>query len=210
MIRRALFFILTILITIPCISEEPRGKVAVVLSGGGAKGISHIGVLKVIEQAGIPVDIVTGTSMGSIIGGLYSIGYTPQQLDSIVRGQNWLYILSVNENLMRQSIEDREKQNTYMLNKHISLNKRQISASPGLIKGKNLQTLFRCLTEGYNDSISFDVLPRKFACVATDLITNTEYDFHSGVLAEAIRSSMSIPAAFAPISKGDMVLVDGG
>ena len=210
MIRRALFFILTILITIPCISEEPRGKVAVVLSGGGAKGISHIGVLKVIEQAGIPVDIVTGTSMGSIIGGLYSIGYTPQQLDSIVRGQNWLYILSDNENLMRQSIEDREKQNTYMLNKHISLNKRQISASPGLIKGKNLQTLFRCLTEGYNDSISFDVLPRKFACVATDLITNTEYDFHSGVLAEAIRSSMSIPAAFAPISKGDMVLVDGG
>ena len=96
MIRRALFFILTILITIPCISEEPRGKVAVVLSGGGAKGISHIGVLKVIEQAGIPVDIVTGTSMGSIIGGLYSIGYTPQQLDSIVRGQNWLYILSDN------------------------------------------------------------------------------------------------------------------
>ncbi len=207
--RRILFLILTILFTVPCISEVPRRKVAVVLSGGGAKGVAHIGVLKVIEKAGIPVDIVTGTSMGSIVGGLYSIGYTPQQLDSIVRSQDWLYLLSDNENLRNQSIEDREKKNTYILSKHLTLSKRQISAG-GIIKGKNLQTLFRCLTEGYTDSISFDVFPRKFACVATDLVTNNEYDFHSGVLAEAIRSSMSIPAAFAPVKKGDMVLIDGG
>ena len=72
----------------------PRKKVGVVLSGGGAKGMAHIGALKVIEEAGIPIDYVVGTSMGSIIGGLYSIGYTPEQMDSMVRRQDWSFLLS--------------------------------------------------------------------------------------------------------------------
>lgn len=192
--------------------QRERKKVAVVLSGGGAKGMAHIGVLKVIEKAGIPVDIVTGTSMGSIVGGLYSIGYTPQQLDSMVRVQDWSFLLSDNEKLDNQDLEMREKANTYMLSRGLTFGKAKqkgVSKS-GLMKGKNLATLFNNLTHGYNDSIDFNSLPRKYACVATDVITNTEYDFHSGVLADAMRCSMSIPGAFTPVRKGDMLLVDGG
>ena len=90
-----------------------RKKVAVVLSGGGAKGMAHIGVLKVLEKAGIPVDIVTGTSMGSIIGGLYAIGYNANALDSMVRVQDWGYVITDKEDLRNQSLGDRRKQNTY-------------------------------------------------------------------------------------------------
>ena len=89
-----------------------RKKVAVVLSGGGAKGMAHIGALKVLERAGIPIDIVTGTSMGSIIGGLYAIGYNAQALDSMVRVQDWSYVITDREDLRRQSLNDRRKQNT--------------------------------------------------------------------------------------------------
>ncbi len=90
-----------------------RKKVAVVLSGGGAKGMAHIGVLKVLERAGIPIDIVTGTSMGSIIGGLYAIGYNANALDSMVRVQDWSYVITDKEDLRNQSLSDRRKQYTY-------------------------------------------------------------------------------------------------
>ena len=94
-------------------TEEPqRKKVAVVLSGGGAKGMAHIGVLKVLEKAGIPVDYVTGTSMGSIIGGIYAIGYNSHSLDSMVRVQDWSYVITDRENLRNQSLSDRKKQKT--------------------------------------------------------------------------------------------------
>ena len=85
-----------------------RKKVAVVLSGGGAKGMAHIGVLKVLEQAGIPIDIITGTSMGSIVGGLYAIGYNAQALDSMVRVQDWSYVITDREDLRGQSLSDRQ------------------------------------------------------------------------------------------------------
>ena len=185
-----------------------RKRVAVVLSGGGAKGMAHIGVLKVLERAGIPVDIVTGTSMGSIIGGLYAIGYNANALDSLVRVQDWGYVISDREDLSNQSLSDRRKQNTYFIN--TNLGKKDKNAG-GIIKGKNLAELFQQLCVGYTDSIDFTRdLPIPFACVATNIIDNSEYDFHSGRLAQAMRASMAIPAAFSPVRIGDMVLVDGG
>ena len=185
-----------------------RKRVAVVLSGGGAKGMAHIGVLKVLERAGIPVDIVTGTSMGSIIGGLYAIGYNANALDSLVRVQDWGYVISDREDLSNQSLSDRKKQNTYFIN--TNLGKKDKNAG-GIIKGKNLAELFQQLCVGYTDSIDFTRdLPIPFACVATNIIDNSEYDFHSGHLPQAMRASMAIPAAFSPVRIGDMVLVDGG
>ena len=185
-----------------------RKRVAVVLSGGGAKGMAHIGVLKVLERAGIPVDIVTGTSMGSIIGGLYAIGYNANALDSLVRVQDWGYVISDREDLSNQSLSDRRKQNTYFIN--TNLGKKDKNAG-GIIKGKNLAELFQQLCVGYTDSIDFTRdLPIPFACVATNIIDNSEYDFHSGHLPQAMRASMAIPAAFSPVRIGDMVLVDGG
>jgi NTE family protein len=191
--------------------EEPqRKKVAVVLSGGGAKGMAHIGVLKVLEKAGIPVDIVTGTSMGSIIGGLYAIGYNSHSLDSMVRVQDWSYVITDKEDLRNQSLNDRKKQNTYAFTTGLTIGKKDMNAG-GIIKGKNLAELFNQLCVGFTDSLDFTRdLPIPFACVATDIITNDEIDFHSGRLPQAMRASMAIPAAFSPVRIGDKVLVDGG
>jgi len=197
--------------TVTAVMPAARPRVAVVLSGGGAKGMAHIGALKVIERAGIPVDIVTGTSMGSIVGGLYAVGYDAATLDSLVRRQDWLFLLSDKETIRSPFINDREKENTYFLSKtlHFSGGKLQNNVG-GFIEGRNLARLFDNLTEGYHDSIDFSRLPIPFSCVATNIIDNTEYDFHSGRLSEAMRASMSIPGAFSPVRKGDMVLVDGG
>ena len=191
-------------------AQGKRKKVAVVLSGGGAKGMAHIGVLKVLEKAGIPVDIVTGTSMGSIIGGLYSIGYNANALDSVARAQDWSYVISDREDLRNQSLGDRLKQYTYIFTTGLTIGKKDMNAG-GLIKGKNLAELFQQLCTGYTDSLNFSTdLPIPFACVATDIIDNSEVDFHSGRLPQAMRSSMSIPGAFSPIRIGEKVLVDGG
>ncbi|MBR5749515.1 MAG: patatin-like phospholipase family protein [Prevotella sp.] len=187
-----------------------RKRVAVVLSGGGAKGMAHIGVLKVLEKAHIPVDIVTGTSMGSIIGGLYAIGYNANALDSMVRVQDWSYVITDKEDLSRQSLSDRNKQNTYLFSTGLTFGKHDLNAG-GIIKGKNLAELFGQLCVGFTDSLDFTRdLPIPFACVATDIIGNTEVDFHSGKLPQAMRASMAIPAAFSPVRIGDKVLVDGG
>ena len=187
-----------------------RKKVAVVLSGGGAKGMAHIGVLKVLEKAGIPVDIVTGTSMGSIIGGLYAIGYNANALDSMVRVQDRGHVITDKEDLHNQSLGDRRKQNTYFYTTGLTIGKRDLQAG-GFIKGKNLAELFQQLCTGYTDSLDFTHdLRIPFACVATNVIDNSEVDFHSGRLPQAMRASMAIPAAFSPVRIGDKVLVDGG
>ena len=189
---------------------QTRKKVGVVLSGGGAKGMAHIGVLKVLEKAGIPVDIITGTSIGSIVGGLYAIGYNAHSLDSMVRTQDWTYVITDKEDLRNQSLLDRKKANTFLFNTGMTIGKRNLSAG-GLIKGKNLAELFQKLFVGYTDSLDFcKDLKIPFACVATNIMDNSEVVFHSGRLPQAIRASMSIPAAFAPVRLGDMVLVDGG
>ena len=187
-----------------------RKKVGVVLSGGGAKGMAHIGVLKVLEKAGIPVDIVTGTSIGSIVGGLYAIGYNAHSLDSMVRAQDWTYVITDKEDLRKQSLLDRKKATTYLFTTGLTIGKRDVNAG-GLIKGKNLAELFQKLFVGYTDSLNFtNDLKIPFACVATNIMDNSEIVFHSGRLPQAIRASMSIPAAFSPVRIGDMVLVDGG
>jgi NTE family protein len=167
-------------------------------------------VLKVLEKAGTPIDIVTGTSMGSIIGGLYSIGYNANALDSMVRVQDWSYVITDREDMRRQSLSDRQKQNTYAFTTGLTIGKKDMQAG-GFVKGKNLAELFQQLCTGYTDSLDFSRdLRIPFACVATNVIDNSEVDFHSGRLPQAMRASMAIPAAFSPVRIGDKVLVDGG
>ncbi len=189
--------------------SQNRPKVAVVLSGGGAKGTAHIGALKVIEKAGIPVDYVVGTSMGALVGALYSIGYTPEQLDSMVNAQNWKFLLSDNPNPKEVLLDDRLKSEQYVLSVPFSLNSSNV-VDAGIIKGRNLARLFSTLTEGYQDSVKFNKLPVPFACVSENLVDGSEIVFHQGILATAMRSSMSIPGVFAPVYLNGMVLVDGG
>ena len=189
-----------------------RAKVGVVLSGGGAKGMAHVGVLKVLEKAGIPIDLIVGTSMGSIVGGLYAIGYNANLLDSLVKTLDWGYIITDKENMRKQTYLDRQKQNTYLFSTGMTFGKgRRNSNAGGIIKGKNLAELFQKLFVGYTDSTDFSrELPIPYACVATNIIDNSEVVFHSGKMPQAIRASMAIPAVFSPVRIDDMVLVDGG
>lgn len=122
---------------------QNRPKVAVVLSGGGAKGTAHIGALKVIEKAGIPVDYVVGTSMGALVGALYSIGYTPEQLDSMVNAQNWKFLLSDNPNPKEVLLDDRLKSEQYVLSVPFSLKSSNV-ADAGIIKRPESGTSVFC------------------------------------------------------------------
>ena len=182
---------------------------AVVLSGGGAKGAAHIGALKVIERAGLPVDYVVGTSMGAIVGGLYAVGYTPEELDSMMCSQNWRLLLSDRPAPQDQLLDERLQAERYVLSVPFTLRGGDVSDA-GIIKGRNLARLFSELTWQYPDSLCFDSLPIPFACVSEDLVNGTEVVFHQGVLATAMRASMSIPGVFSPVDLNGMVLVDGG
>lgn len=190
-------------------TAQKRPKVGLVLSGGGAKGVAHIGVIKVIEEAGIPVDYVVGTSMGSIIGGLYSIGYTPSQMDSMVRKQNWPFVLSDKIRRSKQNITSREDSETYLITVPWGKNISKTIFS-GLVRGENISNLFNELTVGYHEPTDFNKLPIPFACVAEDIVSGQEVDIHHGRLPIAMRASMAIPGVFSPVRKDSMVLVDGG
>ena len=205
--------------------RKERPKVGLVLSGGGAKGLAHIGALKIIEESGIPIDIVVGTSIGSIVGGIYALGYSAADMDSLVRAQDWN--LLIRDQMDRRDIsymskEDRDRyllsvpfMNAFNFNDETQANKGRsrslLRNMPGaLVEGQNLDQLFTKLSVGYQDDIDFNDLPIPFACVAVDLNTKDEYVFHHGSIVTAIRSSMSIPAYFTPVRVGDKFLVDGG
>lgn len=206
--RRLLLLIIALSLLLPAAMAD-RKRVGLVLGGGGAKGVAHIGVLKVLEEAGIPIDYIAGTSMGAIVGGLYSIGYNATEIDSMVRAQDWSMLLS--DRVKRSSLTFPEKKNSerYVLSLPFGKGKREPSIQ-GMIKGQNLQTLFSNLTIGYHDSVDFNRLKIPFACVAVDVVDGKEYVFHDGSLSLAMRASMAIPAVFAPVRIDSMVLVDGG
>ena len=189
-------------------SQKNRPKVGVVLSGGGAKGVAHISALRAIERAGIPIDYIAGTSMGALVGGLYAVGWSVDELDSLVRHQDWSFLLTDRPKPENVDMDTRRLMTTYPLWYAFSSKHRNESA--GFIRGVNLDRLFNQLLAGYLDSISFDSLPIPFACVATDVVTNTEVDFRSGNLKQAMRASMAIPGVFSPVRIGNQVLVDGG
>lgn len=153
---------------------QDRKKVGVVLSGGGAKGAAHIGVLKALEEAGIPIDYIAGTSMGAVIGGLYAIGYSPDQLDSLIRGQDWTVVLSGNAARKKQTLKERNYSGKYLLS--VPLIKTTKPEVSGLIRGENLNNLLSRLTISYHDSTDYNRLPVPFACVATNIVDGKEVE----------------------------------
>lgn len=206
--RKILSILLVVFMVLQANAGE-RKKVGVVLGGGGAKGVSHIGMLKVLEEAGIPIDIVVGTSMGAIVGGLYSIGYSPSEIDSIVKAQDWTMLLSDRIARNSQTFPEKELSERYILSLPFGREKKDRVIS-GVIKGQNLQNLFSNLTIGYHDSVDFNAFRYAFACVAVNVVDGKEYVFRNGSLPVAMRASMAIPAVFTPVRMDSMVLVDGG
>lgn len=192
-------------------SVPGRKKVAVVLSGGGALGAIHVGALKVIEEAGVPVDMVVGTSMGSIVGALYSVGYDSDDIATMFRTMDWAELFLDRHAQNRLTLSERDDQNTYIYERSFYLGGGKDPQPGGVIRGTNVERAFEHYLQGYTDSINFlSDLPRQFACVATDLVSDSEVVLTQGSLVKSIRSSMSIPGVFTPMHIGDMVLVDGG
>ncbi|MDD4857972.1 MAG: patatin-like phospholipase family protein [Candidatus Krumholzibacteria bacterium] len=185
-----------------------RPRVGVALSGGGAKGLAHIGVLKVLEEAGVPVDVVSGTSMGSIIGGLYAIGYTPAEIERIVLDADWNDLFS--DRLGRRDIpmKNRKRDDRYLLSLPIVGGRVKLPA--GLVSGQKIYNLFARLAWPVLDVDDFTEFSRPFACVASDIVNGTAVVLDHGYLPDAMRASMSIPSAFIPVRLGGRLLVDGG
>ena len=223
--KRILSLSLLLLLTLTAFAQRP--KVGVVLCGGGAKGAAHVGVLKVLEENGIPVDIITGTSMGAIVGGLYAIGYKADDLDSLIMAQDWNFVMSDRIPRSSRLFERKQDQSKYLLEipfgagdySRLSARSSQrksedvsfLSNIPiSVFNGQNIYNLFTRLSVGYQDSLDFNRMPIPFACVAVDLVKKEEVVFHSGRFVDAIRSSMAIPGYFSPVRIDDKVLVDGG
>jgi len=202
-------FLFVIFMTLTYSLQAERKKVGLVLSGGGAKGVAHIGVLKVLERAGIPVDYIAGTSMGSIVGGLYSIGYDAEMLDSLVKKQNWSFLLSDRVYRYNLPFSQKETDEKYLVSIPM-IGGRRIQVPSGFISGQNIYNLFSELTIGYHDSLSFLTLPIPFSCVAANVVNGKEVVLNKGNLPLAMRSSMAIPGVFAPVRLDSMLLVDGG
>lgn len=186
-----------------------RPKIGLVLSGGGAKGVAHIGVLKVLEEAEIPIDYISGTSMGAIIGGLYSIGYTAAELDSMVREQDWMFLLTDQIQRPYRSFDSKFNKEHYLVNILLGRD-RKLSTPSGVVKGQSILNKFTSLTTGFHQSSSFDSLPIPFACVAGDLVAGKEVVIRTGDLPLAMRTSMSVPGVFEPVYRDGMALIDGG
>ena len=196
-----------------------RLKVGVVLGGGGARGASHIGVLKYIEDMGIPVDYVAGTSMGSIVGGCYAMGYSPDELSDLIANINWSEYIGNSIDRPLMSEEARQRTSTLLLQLPFSLESLFDSESKttflsqlpsAYVNNASLVNLFNDLCVGYQEEMDFDNLPIPFACVATDLISGEEVVLRNGSVPTAMRASMAIPGVFSPVTIGDWVLVDGG
>lgn len=198
---------------------KPRRSVAVVLSGGGAKGIAHIGVLKALEAYGVPIDYIAGTSMGAIIGGMYAAGYSPEEMEKLVLSPEF-------ENASRGYIPDKfffyylkQDQDPSWINFHSSLEDRfelenilRANLPTNIVSPIQMDFMFMELlgpasaTAGY----SFDSLFVPFRCVAADIRNKTEVSFDRGNLADAVRASMTYPFYFKPITIDGMVMMDGG
>jgi len=187
---------------------KTRPKIGLVLSGGGAKGFAHVGVLKVLEEVGIKPDIITGTSMGSIIGSLYAVGYTADEIALFARETDWNYLLTDNEKLTKVAMDEKNETNKYIFK--LLIEEKKIDLPSGMIEGQHLENKFSELFWPLTEQQRFDSLPIPFHCMAVDVVSGKRVELKSGDLAQAIRSSMAIPTVFAPVRKDSMLLVDGG
>lgn len=185
-----------------------RPKIGLVLSGGGAKGLVYIPLLKAIDSLGIQIDYISATSMGALIGGLYSIGYTGNELDSIARSLNWEDYLSDDLPMSKINMEEKDEYGKYLL--ELKSNKIAPSLPMGVIEGQNIMRLLNDLTFNVQHMQDFSEFKIPFKCFAADIVKGVPVEICEGSLAQALRTSMSIPTVFAPIDRDEMLLVDGG
>ncbi len=183
-------------------------KVGLVLSGGGAKGFAHIGVLKVLEEAGIRVDFIGGTSMGALVGGLYASGYNAKELDSIVRILEFNKILQESVPRKAKPFFDKESGERYILT--LPVRNKKVTIPVALAKGQSALNKLSILTQHVAQIEDFNKLPIPFLCIATDIETGEQVLLNKGFLPEALRASSAFPTLFEPVEIDGRVLLDGG
>ena len=189
-------------------NAKKRPKIALVLGGGGARGAAHCGVLKVLEANKVPIDFIVGTSMGSIVGGLYAAGYSPEEIEKLFNEIDWRDLLS--DRPTEDVLSFRNKKDFQKLsNLEMGIKNGKITFPRGIISGQKLDFMLHKLTIHTLDIPSFDQLRVPFRAVATDAVTGAMVVFDHGSLAESIRASMSVPGAFPPVKAGGKLLIDG-
>jgi NTE family protein len=189
-------------------AERPR--IGLALSGGGARGAAHIGVLKVLEEMRIPIDYLAGTSMGSIVGGLYAAGMTPEEIEHTLNTMDWEHIFDDKPPREKRSFRRKRDDDTYLVKAKPGFNDGELQFPLGAIQGQKFDLALRALTLPVASVKDFDRLHIPFRAVATDIANGEEVVIGTGDLAQAMRASMAVPGAFAPTRMDERLLVDGG
>lgn len=200
------FFICFVLATTA--GAQNRPKVGLVLSGGGARGLAHVGLLKMIDSLQIPVDFIAGTSMGALAGGLYAIGYSGKQIEQLVQTIDWNEMFT--DTPRRQDLPFLQKVDDGRYQINLGLNGFIPTLPGGLIQGQKVSMLISRLIADKEVGNDFSKFPIPFKCVAIDLTSGREVVLENGSLARALRATMSLPTVFTPVTMGDSMLVDGG
>jgi NTE family protein len=197
-------------VTTHAATMQPAPCIGLVLGGGGARGAAHIGVLQVLEREHIPVCKIAGTSMGSIVGGLYASGYSSDEMEHVIGALDWKDLFSDDPDRVEEPMHRKDADYRYLLNFEVGYKNGHIVTPAGVVQGQKLLLLLRRLLISTWDVHDFDTLPIPFRAVATDIVVGKPVVFGSGDLPLAIRSSMSVPGAFAPTNVDGKLLVDGG
>ena len=205
--------LLVLLLVLPAAADEPardNPKLVLVLSGGGARGFAHIGVIRVLEELQIAPDLIVGTSMGSIIGGLYAAGWSPDDMEDLVRSVDWDQIFTDRVERRDRSFRRKQDDRPVMIQGRLHFEGLKPTLPSGVIGGQRLELMLRVIEALSPKSEDFDDLPIPFRAVAADIATGETVVIGSGSLATAMRASMSIPGVVPPVELGGHKLVDGG
>ena len=207
--RQLLASIILCLCVTPSLAAE-RLKIGVVLSGGGAKGAAHVGVLKILEEHNIPVDYIAGTSIGAYVAGMYSLGYSASEVEAIMMGVNWDsgYSDTIPRNIL--SYRDKQLRDRYNIPLNIGYNEGQVRAPSGLLRGQTMSQLLRQSTDLVQQFGHFDDLAIPYRAVATDLETSLPVVISHGSMVKAMQASATVPGALQPAQIEGKLLVDGG
>ncbi len=190
--------------------SEQRTKVALVLAGGGAKGAAHIGVLKALEEMRVPVDFITGTSMGAYVGGLYATGMSADEIESFIDTVDWNTGYRDRVNRSERRVRDKEYEDRYQLTTDLGLRWGEMRAPRGIVQGQGMLKILRETTGNLPPLVSFDDLAIPYRSVATDIIELEPVIISNGYLVDAMMASMSVPGALPPYEVNGRMLVDGG
>jgi NTE family protein len=201
--------ILLFFVSIALQAQDSRQKIGLVLEGGGALGLAHIGVLQWLYQHHVPVDLVAGTSMGGLVGGFYATGHSPDEIQQLIQTVNWDQALS--GQLPFRDLSYRRKEDAVEFPTRIEFGLRHgVQLPAGFNAGQEVSFILDRVTLAYSEVKSFNDLPTPFACVATELNSGKQHVFHDGSLSLALRATMSLPGIFTPVRSGNNVYADGG